>query len=155
MQGPEEDAGLSGKVALISGGGAVDDGIGNGRAAAVLLARAGVKVLVADRDLALAERTAEMITAEGGTAAALGGDVTNETDCRQLVEAAVDRFGRAADGHGLIGVAGRAATLTARWQCSNDLPRPNTGTNNAPLARAIGVNRVRRCGAAQIARARC
>ncbi|WP_247502615.1 SDR family oxidoreductase [Bradyrhizobium sp. 1] len=38
MKGPEDDAGLAGKVALISGGGAV--GIGNGRAAAILLARA-------------------------------------------------------------------------------------------------------------------
>jgi hypothetical protein len=33
MIGPEEDAGLAGKVALISGGGAAGDGIGNGRAA--------------------------------------------------------------------------------------------------------------------------
>jgi NAD(P)-dependent dehydrogenase (short-subunit alcohol dehydrogenase family) len=80
MQGPEEDAGLAGKVALISGGGAAGDGIGNGRAAAILLARAGTKVLVADRDLVSAERTVEMIAAEGGTAAAFGGDVTKDAD---------------------------------------------------------------------------
>jgi NAD(P)-dependent dehydrogenase (short-subunit alcohol dehydrogenase family) len=79
MQGPEDDPGLAGKVALVSGGGAAGDGIGNGRAAAILLARAGAKVLVADRDLKLAERTVEMIAAEGGTAAAHGGDVTSET----------------------------------------------------------------------------
>ena len=54
--GSEDDAGLAGKVALVSGGGAVGDGIGNGRAAAILLARAGTKVLVTDRDLKLAER---------------------------------------------------------------------------------------------------
>jgi NAD(P)-dependent dehydrogenase (short-subunit alcohol dehydrogenase family) len=59
MQGPEDDAGLAGKVALISGGGAVGDGIGNGRAAAILLARAGVKVLVADRDPERAERESQ------------------------------------------------------------------------------------------------
>src|SRR5258705_10768243 len=94
MQGPEDDAGLAGKVALISGGGAVGDGIGNGRAAAILLARAGAKVLVADRDLKLADRTAEMTAAEGGTAAAHGGDVTSEGDCKKLVEAALDRWGR-------------------------------------------------------------
>ena len=40
--GSEDDSGLAGKVALISGGGAAGDGIGNGRAAAILLARAGV-----------------------------------------------------------------------------------------------------------------
>jgi NAD(P)-dependent dehydrogenase (short-subunit alcohol dehydrogenase family) len=94
MRGPEDDAGLAGRVALISGGGAVGDGIGNGRAAAILLARAGVKVLVADRELKLAERTAEMITEEGGMAAALAADVTSEADCRRLVEMTVERFGR-------------------------------------------------------------
>src|SRR5947209_11134975 len=94
MQGPEDDAGLAGKVALVSGGGAAGDGIGNGRAAAILLARAGAKVLVADRDLKLAERTAEMIAAEGGTASSHGGDVTSESDCKKLVEAALDRWGR-------------------------------------------------------------
>jgi NAD(P)-dependent dehydrogenase (short-subunit alcohol dehydrogenase family) len=64
MEGAENDAGLAGKVAILSGGGAAGDGIGNGRAAAILLARAGTKVLVADRDLKLAERTVEMIQAE-------------------------------------------------------------------------------------------
>ncbi len=72
MTGPEDDAGLAGKVAIVSGGGAAGDGIGNGRAAAILLARAGVRVLVADLDLELAERTVEMIEAEGGEAAARG-----------------------------------------------------------------------------------
>src|SRR4026209_2071901 len=94
MKGPEDDAGLAGKVAIVSGGGAAGDGIGNGRAAAILLARAGTKVLVADRDLKLAERTREMIKEEGGTAAADFFDATSEADCKRLVEAAVDRFGR-------------------------------------------------------------
>ena len=51
---PEDDPGLDGRVAIVSGGGAADDGIGNGRAAAILLARAGTRVLVVDRQLALA-----------------------------------------------------------------------------------------------------
>ena len=94
MKGPEDDEGLAGKVALISGGGAAGEGIGNGRAAAILLARAGAKVLVADRELTLAERTVEMIAAEGGTAAALSGDVTDEAACKRLVDDTVKRFGR-------------------------------------------------------------
>src|ERR1700686_5707281 len=94
MQGPEDDAGLAGKVAIVSGGGAAGDGIGNGRAAAILLARAGVKVVVADLDLGLAERTAEMIAAEGGTAAALACDVTREAECKRLGEAAGQPWGR-------------------------------------------------------------
>src|ERR1700742_4619037 len=94
VMGSEDDAGLAGKVALISGGGAAGDGIGNGRAAAILLARAGVRVLVADRELALAERTADMIRAEGGTASAIANDVTVEAECKTLVKAALDQFGR-------------------------------------------------------------
>ena len=58
-----EDDGLAGKVAIVSGGGAAGDGIGNGRAAAILLARAGAKVVVADLDPGLAGRTVEMIEA--------------------------------------------------------------------------------------------
>jgi NAD(P)-dependent dehydrogenase (short-subunit alcohol dehydrogenase family) len=38
--------GLEGKVAIVTGGGAANDGIGNGRAAAILLARAGARVLI-------------------------------------------------------------------------------------------------------------
>jgi NAD(P)-dependent dehydrogenase (short-subunit alcohol dehydrogenase family) len=57
--------------------GAAGDGIGNGRAAAILLARAGTRVLVVDRDGTLAERTVAMIAAEGGTAAAYQGDLTD------------------------------------------------------------------------------
>src|SRR6476661_3347947 len=59
MTGREEDAGLAGKVAIVSGGGAAGDGIGNGRAAAILLARAGTKVVVSDLDKRLAQRTVE------------------------------------------------------------------------------------------------
>ena len=72
MKDREDDAGLAGKVAIVSGGGAAGDGIGNGRAAAILLARAGTKVVVADLDPGLAGRTVEMIEAEGGVAAAYG-----------------------------------------------------------------------------------
>src|SRR4029450_1375352 len=67
MKGPEDDAGLAGKVAIVSGGGAAGDGIGNGRAAAILLARAGTRVLVGDREAALAGRTVAMIAGDAGT----------------------------------------------------------------------------------------
>ena len=91
---PEDDPGLAGKVAIIAGGGAAGDGIGNGRAAAILLARAGTRVLVVDRDQTLAERSVAMIAAEGGTAVAHQADLTDEAQCRHLVDAALDRFGR-------------------------------------------------------------
>jgi NAD(P)-dependent dehydrogenase (short-subunit alcohol dehydrogenase family) len=111
MKGEEDDAGLSGKVAILSGGGAAGDGIGNGRAAAILLARAGTKVLVADRDLKLATRTVEMITAEGGTAVAEAFDATKEADCKQLIEKAVDRFGRLDFLDNNIGIGSRGSVV--------------------------------------------
>ena len=111
MIGPEDDAGLAGKVALISGGGAAGDGIGNGRAAAILLARAGTRVLVADRDLRLAKRTVEMIAAEGGTAVASAGDVTDEADCKQLVDAALGRWGRLDFLDNNVGIGSRGSVV--------------------------------------------
>src|SRR3979409_907955 len=94
MKGPEDDSGLTDRVAIVSGGGAAGDGIGNGRAAAILLARAGARGMVADLDPGLAGRTVEMTEAEGGSAATLACDVTVEAECKRLVEAAVDRWGR-------------------------------------------------------------
>ena len=114
MKGPEDDLGLSGKVAIVSGGGAAGDGIGNGRAAAILLARAGTKVLVADLDKKLAERTVEMIKAEGGTAIAHGFDATKEADCRQLVDAAVDHWGRLDFLDNNIGIGSRGSVVVEK-----------------------------------------
>ena len=57
--------GLENKVAIVTGGGAAGDGIGNGRAAAILLGRAGARVIVVDRDVALAKRTVEMEVVRG------------------------------------------------------------------------------------------
>jgi NAD(P)-dependent dehydrogenase (short-subunit alcohol dehydrogenase family) len=111
MKGPEDDSGLSGRVAIISGGGAAGDGIGNGRASAILLARDGVKVMVADLDLGLAQRTVEMIEAEGGSAAALACDVTNEAECKRLVEAAVDRWGRLDFLDNNVGIGSRGSVV--------------------------------------------
>lgn len=91
---PNEEWGLIGKVAIVTGGGAKDDGIGNGRASAILLARAGAHVLVVDRDLTLAERTVQMIGAEGGSAAAAAFDVTDSKQCEAMVAEAVTRWGR-------------------------------------------------------------
>src|SRR3989442_15944362 len=86
--------GLDGKVALVSGGGAAGDGIGNGRAAAILLAKAGARVVVADRDLKLARRTGGMIESVGGQAIAVEVDVARPPDRAAMVKRAVERFGR-------------------------------------------------------------
>lgn len=89
----EESDGLKGKVAVVAGGGAKGDGIGNGRAASILMARSGAKVVVVDLDKELAEGTVAMIAAEGGEAIAVGADVTTDAGCLSVVQAAQGAFG--------------------------------------------------------------
>ncbi len=93
------DYGLIGKVAIVSGAGGpigqgLDEGVTNGRAAAILLARAGAKVCVVGRTLELAQHTVDLIKREGGEAFAHVADVTQEANCRGVVEATVQRYGR-------------------------------------------------------------
>src|SRR5690606_19763708 len=119
MDKDQDDSGLAGKVAIVAGGGAADDGIGNGRAAAMLLARSGTKVLVVDRELSLAERTVAMIVAEGGEAVAHATDVTSETECRDMVTAALDHFGRLDYLDNNVGIGSRGSVVeepTETWR---------------------------------------
>jgi NAD(P)-dependent dehydrogenase (short-subunit alcohol dehydrogenase family) len=107
----EDDAGLAGRVAIVTGGGALGAGIGNGRAAAILLARAGAKVLVIDRELALAERTVAMIAAEGGTAAAHAADLTDEAQVEGTVAAALERYGQLDFLDNNVGIGSRGSVV--------------------------------------------
>ena len=108
----KDSLGLEDKCAIVAGGGAVGDGIGNGRAAAILLARAGARVFVVDRQLPLAQRTVEMIEAEGGIAAAHAADLTEEAQCAAMVAAAVDKFGRVYVLDNNVGIAGKGTVVT-------------------------------------------
>ena len=108
---PNPDWGMTGKVAIVTGGGAAGDGIGNGRAAAILLAGAGARVLVVDRDVALAERTVAMIAEDGGEAAAFAADVTEEDHCAAMVGDAVARWGRLDYLDNNVGIASRGSVV--------------------------------------------
>jgi NAD(P)-dependent dehydrogenase (short-subunit alcohol dehydrogenase family) len=93
------DYGLIGKVAIVSGAGGpvgqgLDEGVTNGRAAAILLARAGAKVCVVGRTPELAQHTVDIIRKEGGEAFAHVADVTREAECRGVVDATMERYGR-------------------------------------------------------------
>ena len=78
--------GLTGKVAIVTGAGSrVADGIGNGRAAAILLAREGVKVALLDATGKAAEATKAMIDQEGHTSLVVEADVTNAKSCAAAV----------------------------------------------------------------------
>jgi len=120
MTEPHDDsAGLVGKVAIVTGGGAADDGIGNGRAAAMLLARSGAHVFVVDRKAELAERTVAMITADGGSAVAFEADITDEDQCHAMVDAALDRFGRVDLLDNNVGIGSRGSVVdesAERWR---------------------------------------
>ena len=85
---------LAGKVAIVTGAGSSGPGIGNGKATSVLFAREGAKVLLVDALVGRAEETLALIEEEGGEASVFQADVTNAADCRRMVEAAIDRYGR-------------------------------------------------------------
>ena len=80
---------LAGKVALITGGGS-----GIGEAAALLFAREGARVVVADYSLPRAADVAQRIRSAGGEVLAVEGDVAVGEDALKMVQAAVDGFGR-------------------------------------------------------------
>jgi NAD(P)-dependent dehydrogenase (short-subunit alcohol dehydrogenase family) len=76
-----------------------------------LLARAGSRVLVVDRALDLAQRTVDMIAAEGGTASAFAADVTEESQCAAMVAAVVTRFGRLDFLDNNVGIGSRGSVV--------------------------------------------
>ena len=61
-----KDNRLEGKVAIVTGAGSRGDGIGNGRAIAIVLARHGAKVTLVDTMRDWAEQTQKLIDNEGG-----------------------------------------------------------------------------------------
>ncbi|GAA3081993.1 glucose 1-dehydrogenase [Pseudonocardia yunnanensis] len=117
MTGPVDGAPaqrrLEGKVAVVTGGGSRAEGIGTGRAAAILFARHGARVLVVDRDEAAANNTVDMIAAEGGEAVAVAADLTVEDDCTAMAAAAVGRWGRIDVLDNNVGIEGPGTILDA------------------------------------------
>jgi len=95
---------VNGKVAIVTGAGSVAQGIGNGKAAAVVYAREGARVVLVDLNLAAAQETKTMIDAEGGDCFALQADVSLSRDCRKVVETCLERYGRVDILHNNVGV---------------------------------------------------
>ncbi|WP_007515768.1 SDR family NAD(P)-dependent oxidoreductase [Pseudofrankia saprophytica] len=85
---------VEGKVAIVTGAGSTPGpGMATGRACAIVLAREGARVLLADIRGERAQETREIIENEGGTAAVFAGDMTRAADCDAMVGAALDAFG--------------------------------------------------------------
>ena len=134
-----DDWGLDGKVAIVTGGGAAGDGIGNGRAAAILLAKAGARVVVVDRAAELAARTVAMIEALGGKAIGCEADVTKPEDCRAMVEAALDRFGRLDLLDNNVGIGSRGSVVEESQETWRRVMQVNVETMFLVAKHAIPV----------------
>ena len=79
---------LEGKTAIVTGGGS-----GIGRGICLRYAREGASVVIADLNIAAAEKVAEEIVAAGGKALAVQTDVTDREAVKGMVSATVQEFG--------------------------------------------------------------
>lgn len=92
---PRPSRSLTGRVAIVTGAGATPKSIGNGRAAAVMLAEDGCAVICVDLKIDLAQETVDMINGDGhGRGVAIAADVTRADDCQRIVDLAVSTYGR-------------------------------------------------------------
>jgi NAD(P)-dependent dehydrogenase (short-subunit alcohol dehydrogenase family) len=98
---------LSGKVALITGASS-----GIGKAAAILLAKAGASVVIASRRKAQNEETLAAIKATGAKGLSIVADVSKEEDVAKAVSETVKQFGRLDIAFNNAGIEGKMGALT-------------------------------------------
>ena len=76
---------LTGKIAIINGGGA-----GIGRATAILFAKEGAKVVIADKATETGAETLDIIKDDGGEAIFVKADISRSTDVKKMIKTTVD-----------------------------------------------------------------
>jgi NAD(P)-dependent dehydrogenase (short-subunit alcohol dehydrogenase family) len=109
---------LKDRVAIVTGAGSVGPGWGNGKAAAVLFAREGARVVAMDINEAAANETASIIAGEGGQCIPIGGDISKAADVERVVKACRREYGGVDILHNNVGivVTGGAAEISeADW----------------------------------------
>jgi NAD(P)-dependent dehydrogenase (short-subunit alcohol dehydrogenase family) len=94
LGGKVEGVGLRGRVAIVTGAGTRSPGIGNGKAAAVTLARAGARVAAIDLAAEYLQQTCELIHQSGGECLPLTADVADAAAAQAAVKAVGDAWGR-------------------------------------------------------------
>ena len=89
---------------MVGAGQTPGETIGNGRATAVTFAREGALLVLADRDAASLEETADLARAEGGEVATVVADIATDDGPSQVVQAALDGYGRLDVLHNNVGI---------------------------------------------------
>ena len=85
---------LAGKAAVVTGAGTRGrSALGIGYATALLFARQGARIVVADMDEDRAATTLKTIRESGGVGSFVEVDITREEDCRKLAAECVERYG--------------------------------------------------------------
>lgn len=130
---------VAGKVALVSGGAR-----GLGGATSTLLAAHGAAVVIGDLDLQAAERLAEQIRADGGTARAVRLDVTSEADWSAVIAgicAAEGRLDIAVNNAGIAHVASVEDETLEGWRQTQSVNLDGVflGTKHAITAMKAGL----------------
>ena len=100
---------LKGKVAIVTGAGCLPspadrEPIGNGKAAAILYAVEGARVVGMDIQKEAAEETKRSIEAEGGVCSVFEGDVSKAEDCHAMAEHCLKVYGRIDILHNNVGI---------------------------------------------------
>ena len=109
---------LEGKTAIVTGAGSMGEGIGNGKATAIVFAREGAKVMLVDQNLGAAGETQQIITKEGGTSFAFKADVSDAESCRTIIDACLSTYGRLDILHNNVGIelaGGLEETTEKAW----------------------------------------
>jgi len=95
---------LKDKVALVTGAGSIGPGWGNGKAAAVLFAREGARIVALDINRQAVEETGAIIAEEGGACTVIEADVSDPAAVAAAVRTCVDEYGRLDVLHNNVGI---------------------------------------------------
>ncbi|MFN4088630.1 MAG: SDR family NAD(P)-dependent oxidoreductase [Alphaproteobacteria bacterium] len=116
---------MTGKVAIVTGAAPRGEGVGNGKAAAILFAREGAKVVLVNRSAERAQKLADEIAADGGEAAVFAGDLSETGVADRMATFATERFGGVDVLHNNLGIGGPGTAETTTLEAWNQMFQVN------------------------------